>query len=201
MMQKLPWKFDFFCLRKFSPAGAYYTHGFFCKPPRFFRRGKQRNNGGIIMARKYLTAGLLLVLTLSLTACGTSDKAGTSAHRWDGGTNAASQDWAIQRQADARGPLSGSTDGSYHADSQGRVDGYHARSYDGKRGQAKSNRDKAGDDLKKAGENAKDTAKDLGKAAQDAARSIGDTAEDALDGMKQAAKNATDSAQKSTSAQ
>ena len=64
------------------------------------------------MARKYLTAGLLLVLTLSLTACGTSDKAGTSAHRWDGGTNAASQDWAIQRQADARGPLSGSTDGS-----------------------------------------------------------------------------------------
>ena len=48
------------------------------------------------MARKYLTAGLLLVLTLSLTACGTSDKAGTSAHRWDGGTNAASQDWAIQ---------------------------------------------------------------------------------------------------------
>ena len=117
------------------------------------------------MARKYLTAGLLLVLTLSLTACGTSDKAGTSAHRWDGGTNAASQDWAIQRQADARGPLSGSTDGSYHADSQGRVDGYHARSYDGKRGQAKSNRDKAGDDLKKAGENAKDTAKDLGKAA------------------------------------
>ena len=140
------------------------------------------------MARKYLTAGLLLVLTLSLTACGTSDKAGTSAHRWDGGTNAASQDWAIQRQADARGPLSGSTDG------------YHARSYDGKRGQAKSNRDKAGDDLKKAGENAKDTAKDLGKAAQDAARSIGDTAEDALDGMKQAAKNATGSAQKSTSA-
>ena len=130
------------------------------------------------MARKYLTAGLLLVLTLSLTACGTSDKAGTSAHRWDGSTNAASQDWAIQRQADARGPLSGSTDGSYHADSQGRVDGYHARSYDGKRGQAKSNRDKAGDDLKKAGENAKDTAKDLGKAAQDAARSIGDTAED-----------------------
>ena len=152
------------------------------------------------MARKYLTAGLLLVLTLSLTACGTSDKAGTSAHRWDGGTNAASQDWAIQRQADARGPLSGSTEGSYHADSQGRVDGYHARSYDGKRGQAKSNRDKAGDDLKKAGENAKDTAKDLGKAAQDTARSIGDTAEDALDGMKQAAKNATDSAQKSTSA-
>ena len=152
------------------------------------------------MARKYLTAGLLLALTLSLTACGTSDKAGTSAHRWDGGTNAASQDWAIQRQADARGPLSGSTDGSYHADSQGRVDGYHARSYDGKRGQAKTNRDKAGDDLKKAGENAKDTAKDLGKAAQDAARSIGDTAEDALDGMKQAAKNATDSAQKSTSA-
>ena len=141
------------------------------------------------MARKYLTAGLLLVLTLSLTACGTSDKAGTSAHRWDGGTNAASQDWAIQRQADARGPLSGSTDGSYHAGS-----------YDGKRGQAKTNRDKAGDDLKKAGENAKDTAKDLGKAAQDAARSIGDTAEDALDGMKQAAKNATDSAQKSTSA-
>ena len=52
------------------------------------------------MARKYLTAGLLLVLTLSLTACGTSDKAGTSAHRWDGGTTAASQDWAIQRQAD-----------------------------------------------------------------------------------------------------
>lgn len=200
MMQKLPWKFDFFCLRKFSPAGAYYTHGFFASPRVFFKRGKQRNNGGIIMARKYLTAGLLLVLTLSLTACGTSDKAGTSAHRWDGGTNAASQDWAIQRQADARGPLSGSTDGSYHADSQGRVDGYHARSYDGKRGQAKSNRDKAGDDLKKAGENAKDTAKDLGKAAQDAARSIGDTAEDALDGMKQAAKNATDSAQKSTSA-
>ena len=195
-MQKLPWKFDFFCLRKFSPAGAYYTHGFFASPRVFSGAASNETTEG----SSWLTAGLLLVLTLSLTACGTSDKAGTSAHRWDGGTNAASQDWAIQRQADARGPLSGSTDGSYHADSQGRVDGYHARSYDGKRGQAKSNRDKAGDDLKKAGENAKDTAKDLGKAAQDAARSIGDTAEDALDGMKQAAKNATDSAQKSTSA-
>lgn len=31
-MQKLPWKFDFFCLRKFSPTGAYYTHGFFASP-------------------------------------------------------------------------------------------------------------------------------------------------------------------------
>ena len=150
------------------------------------------------MARTYLTAGLLLALTLSLTACGASDKAGASAHRWDGGTNAASQDWAIQQQADARGPLLDSTDGSYHADSQGRVDGYHARSYDGKRSQAKTKIDQAGKDLERAGEEAKDSAKDLGKAAQNAARSVGDTAEDALDGMTQAAKDAADTAKKTT---
>ncbi|MFR6380530.1 MAG: hypothetical protein ACLUNZ_12860 [Evtepia sp.] len=152
------------------------------------------------MARKYLTAGLLLVLTLSLTACGTSDKAGTSAHRWDGGTNAASQELGHPAPGGRPRPAVGQ-----HRRQLSRRQPGPGRRLPRPllRRQARPgeiNRDKAGDDLKKAGENAKDTAKDLGKAAQDTARSIGDTAEDALDGMKQAAKNATDSAQKSTSA-
>lgn len=121
------------------------------------------------MVHKYLTAGLLLVLALSLTACGTGDKAGSTAAYWNSG---------------------------YHADTQGHVDGYHAA--DAKRSQAKTALDQAGKDLKQAGQDAKNAGKDLGKAAKNAARSAGDTAEDALDGMKQAAKDAADTAQKAT---
>ena len=73
------------------------------------------------MVRKLMTAALILTLGLALTACG-NETAGTAANRWTG-TNAASQEWAIQRQSDARGPLEDRGNGAYHADETGRVDG------------------------------------------------------------------------------
>ena len=87
------------------------------------------------MVRKLMTAALILTLGLALTACG-NETAGTAANRWTG-TNAASQEWAIQRQSDARGPLEDRGNGAYHADETGRVDGYHTDSADGTRGSAK----------------------------------------------------------------
>ena len=129
------------------------------------------------MVRKLMTAALILTLGLSVAGCGNKD-AGTAANRWAGtGTNAASQEWAIQRETQARGPLEDSS--TYHADRDGRVDGYHARTSDGTRG-------KVGEDLKDAG-------KDLGDAAKDAARGVGDAAEDTLDAAKDATKKVTDS--------
>ena len=104
------------------------------------------------MVRKLMTAALILTLGLALTACG-NETAGTAANRWTG-TNAASQEWAIQRQSDARGPLEDRGNGAYHADETGRVDGYHTDSADGTRGSAK-------EDMKDAGKN-------LGNAAKDA---------------------------------
>ena len=80
------------------------------------------------MVRKLMTAALILTLGLALTACG-NETAGTAANRWTG-TNAASQEWAIQRQSDARGPLEDRGNGAYHADETGRVDGYHTDSAD-----------------------------------------------------------------------
>ena len=53
------------------------------------------------MVRKLTTAAFLLALALSLTACGNSN-AGTAANRWTG-TNAASQQWEIQRQSEQEG--------------------------------------------------------------------------------------------------
>ena len=50
------------------------------------------------MVRKLMTAALILTLGLALTACG-NETAGTAANRWTG-TNAASQEWAIQRQSE-----------------------------------------------------------------------------------------------------
>lgn len=130
------------------------------------------------MVRKLMTAALILTLGLALTACG-NETAGTAANRWTG-TNAASQEWAIQRQSDARGPLEDRGNGAYHADETGRVDGYHTDSADGTRGSAK-------EDMKDAGKN-------LGNAAKDAARGVGDAAEDTLDGMTNAAKDTAKSA-------
>lgn len=63
------------------------------------------------MVRKLMTAALILTLGLALTACG-NETAGTAANRWTG-TNAASQEWAIQRQSDARGPLEDRGNGAY----------------------------------------------------------------------------------------
>ena len=94
------------------------------------------------MVRKLMTAALILTLGLALTACG-NETAGTAANRWTG-TNAASQEWAIQRQSDARGPLEDRGNGAYHADETGRVDGYHTDSADGTRGSAKEDMKDAG---------------------------------------------------------
>lgn len=66
------------------------------------------------MVRKLMTAALILTLGLRSPACG-NETAGTAANRWTG-TNAASQEWAIQRQSDARGPLEDRGNGAYHAD-------------------------------------------------------------------------------------
>lgn len=159
------------------------------------------------MVRKLMTAALILTLGLALTACG-NETAGTAANRWTG-TNAASQEWAIQRQSDARGPLEDRGNGAYHADETGRVDGYHTDSADGTRDSAKEDMKDAGKNLgnaakdaakgagnavKDAAKGAGDAAKDVGEAAKDAARGVGDAAEDTLDGMTNAAKDTAKSA-------
>ena len=161
------------------------------------------------MVRKLMTAALILTLGLALTACG-NETAGTAANRWTG-TNAASQEWAIQRQSDARGPLEDRGNGAYHADETGRVDGYHTDSADGTRGSAKEDMKDAGKNLgnaakdaaKGAGNAVKDAAKGAGDAAKGRGRSgpkgrgagaVGDAAEDTLDGMTNAAKDTAKSA-------
>lgn len=101
-----------------------------------------------------MTAALILTLGLALTACG-NETAGTAANRWTG-TNAASQEWAIQRQSDAEVPWRSRGNGAYHADETGRVDGYHTDSADGTRGSAK-------EDMKDAGKNLGNAAKDAGQ--------------------------------------
>lgn len=169
------------------------------------------------MVRKLMTAALVLTLGLSLAACGTQN-AGTAAKGM--GANAASQDWAIQRQREARGPLEDS--GSYKADTDGRVKGYDTDSADGKRSTVTGKLKQAGDDLadgagsalKDTGEATKDVAegagnavkeaakgagsaaKKAGDAVKDAARSVGDAAEDTLDGVTGAAKDTAKNAKK-----
>ena len=64
--------------------------------------------------RNWIAAALILVLGLSLTACG-NDNAGTTANRWND---------AAQQQANARGPIGDQSDGTYHADEHGQVDGF-----------------------------------------------------------------------------
>ena len=71
--------------------------------------------------RNWIAAALILVLGLSLTACGNGN-AGTSANRWND---------AAQQQANARGPIGDQSDGTYHADEHGQVDGFDTHSADG----------------------------------------------------------------------
>ena len=139
------------------------------------------------MVRKLMTAALILTLGLALTACG-NETAGTAANRWTG-TNAASQEWAIQRQSDARGPLEDRGNGAYHADETGRVDGYHTDSADGTRGSAKEDMKDAGKNL---GNAAKDAAKGAGNAVKDAAKGAGDAAKDVGEAAKDAARGVGD---------
>lgn len=145
--------------------------------------------------RNWIAAALILVLGLSLTACG-NDNAGTSANRWND---------AAQQQANARGPLEGQTDGTYHADEHGQVDGFDTHSADGEADSAEENLKQAGDDLgdaaKNAGEAAKDAAegagdavRDAGEAAKDAAKGVGEAAEDALDGRNDTTQKAQNDA-------
>ena len=65
--------------------------------------------------RNWIAAALILVLGLSLTACG-NDNAGTTANRWND---------AAQQQANARGPIGDQSDGTYHADERGGQKRHH----------------------------------------------------------------------------
>ena len=87
--------------------------------------------------RNWIAAALILVLGLSLTACG-NDNAGTTANRWND---------AAQQQANARGPIGDQSDGTYHADEHGQVDGFDTHSADGEADSAEENLKQAGDDL------------------------------------------------------
>ena len=144
------------------------------------------------MLRKLTTAALLLALALTLAACGT-DNAGTAANRWTG-TNAASQQWESQRQNQQEDAKREKSDGAYHADENGWVDGFH-KDNDGD-SQAKEDLKQAGQDLgdaaKNAGEAAKDAAESAGNAAKNAAEDAGKTAKEIGDAAKDAAQSAGD---------
>ena len=127
--------------------------------------------------RNWIAAALILVLGLSLTACG-NDNAGTSANRWND---------AAQQQANARGPIGDQSDGTYHADEHGQVDGFDTHSADGEADSAEENLKQAGDDLG-------DAAKNAGEAAKDAAKGVGEAAEDALDGRNDTTQKAQNDA-------
>lgn len=116
--------------------------------------------------RNWIAAALILVLGLSLTACG-NDNAGTSANRWND---------AAQQQANARGPIGDQSDGTYHADEHGQVDGFDTHSADGEADSAEENLKQAGDDL------------------GDAAKGVGEAAEDALDGRNDTTQKAQNDA-------
>ena len=121
--------------------------------------------------RNWIAAALILVLGLSLTACG-NDNAGTSANRWND---------AAQQQANARGPIGDQSDGTYHADEHGQVDGFDTHSADGEA-------------AKDAAEGAGDAVRDAGEAAKDAAKGVGEAAEDALDGRNDTTQKAQNDA-------
>ena len=120
--------------------------------------------------RNWIAAALILVLGLSLTACG-NDNAGTSANRWND---------AAQQQANARGPIGDQSDGTYHADEHGQVDGFDTHSADGEADSAEENLKQAGDDL--------------GDAAKNAGEAVGEAAEDALDGRNDTTQKAQNDA-------
>ena len=138
--------------------------------------------------RNWIAAALILVLGLSLTACG-NDNAGTTANRWND---------AAQQQANARGPIGDQSDGTYHADEHGQVDGFDTHSADGEADSAEENLKQAGDDLgdaaKNAAEGAGDAVRDAGEAAKDAAKGVGEAAEDALDGRNDTTQKAQNDA-------
>lgn len=98
------------------------------------------------MLRTIMTAALLLALPLTATGCGSDKNASSATHSGREETH--------------------QTDGTYRADSQGRVNG----SGD------KQDQSDLGEDLKKAGE---DLTRDAKKAAKDA----GDAAEGVLNGV------------------
>lgn len=110
------------------------------------------------MARKLITAALVLTAALTAAGCGSAADAGAAAHRVDRDAETR----AIQYQNEARGPIS---DGAYSADEEGRVAGFHRR--DG--------------DVTEAG-------RDLARGARDAAKNVSDMAEEAIDGAVDAAK-------------
>jgi len=134
--------------------------------------------------RNWIAAALILVLGLSLTACG-NDNAGTTANRWND---------AAQQQANARGPIGDQSDGTYHADEHGQVDGFDTHSADGEADSAEENLKQAGDDLGDAAKNAGDAVRDAGEAAKDAAKGVGEAAEDALDGRNDTTQKAQNDA-------
>lgn len=119
------------------------------------------------MARKLMTAALILTLAFTAAGCGTKN-AGASARSWVDG---------YDRTYEASG------DSRYTADNQGRVRGYDTPGSD------------AANDMKNAGRDAANAAKNAGQDAangmKNAARSIGDATEDALDDMTNAAKKSS----------
>ena len=115
------------------------------------------------MKKTLITAILILAVSLSAAGCG-AENAGTSAYRWN---NAETQQNLARGAPEER-------DGAYHADENGRVDGFR------KNGTGEHTEN----DLKKAGE-------DLMKGAEDAGKSIGKATEEVLDGMTGTPKNSS----------
>ncbi len=130
------------------------------------------------MARKLMTAALILTLALTAAGCGTKN-AGASARNWVDG---------YDRYYET------TDDGHYTADNQGRVQGYDARTND-------TGRDVT-DDIKNAGRDAANDAKNAGRdvanGMKNAARNIGDATEDTLDDMTNAAKKSSQQLTKNT---
>lgn len=130
------------------------------------------------MARKLMTAALILTLAFTAAGCGTKN-AGASARNWVDG---------YDRTYEASG------NSRYTADSQGRVQGYDTPGSDAANDIKNAGRD-AVNDAKNAGRDAANAAKNAGQDAangmKNAARSIGDATEDALDDMTNAAKKSS----------
>ena len=137
---------------------------------------KRRNS----MLCKLTTAALILTLALALAACGT-DNAGTAAKDWTG-TNAASQEnWTVEQQNLARGPLDERGDGAYYADESGHVKGFDQ---DGRNALEQAGQD-LGNAAKDAADGAKNATEEIANAAKDAATGAGEGAESLLDDATQ----------------
>lgn len=136
------------------------------------------------MVHKLLTAALVLTLCLSAVGCGS----GTAQNYGGMGTNAASQDWTKTQENESRGPIDDTSNTAYHADDDGRVDGFGSDG--GTPGQDLNN---AGRDIAQAGEDAwngaKDVGEDLARGAENAGRAIGNAAEDTGNAVKDAAES------------